>query len=207
MNSMAISRHGDCNDTEGDRETMMNESGRELILRFSCADKPGIVAAVATFFCEQGFNIGESSQFEDRDSKQFFMRTVFEHTAGADLDLEELRARFDTVARRYGMDWELLDKRYRPRVLIAVSQWGHCLNRLLNGWKQGSLPVEIVGVVSNHETMRDLVQWYDLPYHYFPVDASNKPQQEARMLELFATAQADLLVLARYMQILSDQAC
>jgi formyltetrahydrofolate deformylase len=91
--------------------------------------------------------------------------------------------------------------------LIAVSRWGHCLNTLLNSWKLGSLPVEIVGVVSNHEAMRSVVEWYGLAYHYLPVEPAGKNEQEARLLNLFADSEAELLVLARYMQILSDQAC
>jgi len=92
-------------------------------------------------------------------------------------------------------------------VLIAVSQWGHCLTNLLNSWKLGSLPVDIVGVFSNHEDMRPLVEWYGLPYHYFPVSADTKAAQEANILALFSDTGADLLVLARYMQILSDDLC
>lgn len=183
-----------------------NSRSGEVILRFSCADQPGIVATVATFFCEKGFNIRESSQFEDRQTRQFFMRTVFESTGDCP-SMAGLQEDFQTVAERYAMDWQLHDNAYRPRVVIAVSKWGHCLNALLNAWKLDSLPVDIVAVVSNHETMRSLADWYGLPYHHLPVDAANKHQQEAKMLELFAEKQADLLVLARYMQILSNEAC
>jgi formyltetrahydrofolate deformylase len=179
----------------------------EVVLRFSCADQPGIVASVASFFCGQGFNIRESSQFEDRDSRQFFMRTVFERVHADGPDLKQLQASFRPIAESYGMDWQLRDYAYRPRVLIAVSKWGHCLNTLLNSWKLGSLPVEIVGVVSNHEVMRPMVEWYGLTHHYLPVEPGSKHQQEAKLLELFASSAADLLVLARYMQILSDEAC
>lgn len=179
----------------------------EVVLRFSCADQPGIVAAVATFFCEQGFNIRESSQFEDRDSRQFFMRTVLESVDAQAPPLERLQAKFTDIGERYGMDWQLHDHRHKPRVLIAVSKWGHCLNSLLNSWKLGSLPVDIVGVVSNHDVMRPLVEWYGLPYHYLPVDPSTKSEQEAKLLDLFTGSAAELLVLARYMQILSNDAC
>ncbi|MGQ9425478.1 formyltetrahydrofolate deformylase [Gilvimarinus sp. F26214L] len=189
----------------------MNETSdgqsSEMVLRFSCADQPGIVATVAGFFCEQGFNIRESSQFEDRDSCQFFMRTVFESSDGKAKSLARLQEQFASVASHYGMDWELHDRGYRPRILIAVSKWGHCLNNILNSWKLGSLPVEIVGVVSNHNTMRDLVEWYGLPFHHFPVSPGNKADQEAKILDLFTDTGSDLLVLARYMQILSDEAC
>lgn len=184
-----------------------NGHSGEIVLRFSCADQPGIVATVATFFCEQGFNIRESSQFEDRETRQFFMRTVFENTGTGGPEVSRLQADFQPIAEAYDMDWELHDNAYRPRVVIAVSKWGHCLNSLLNAWKLGSLPVNIVAVVSNHTTMEPLVKWYGLPYHHLPVDAANKREQESQLLELFAETKADLLVLARYMQILSDETC
>ncbi len=184
---------------------------REIILTFSCQDQPGIVAAVASLFAERGFNISESSQFEDVERRRFFMRTVFQCPAtggGAnDVDMEAIRALFQPVAERYGMDWQVHDARHKLRVLIAVSQWGHCLNSLLNNWKNGSLPVEIVGVVSNHEVMRDLTEWYQLPFHYLPVTAETKAEQEARVWALVEQERAECLVLARYMQILSDDLC
>ena len=178
----------------------------QLVLRFSCADKPGIVAAVSSLFSLQGFNIRESSQFEDSHTHRFFMRTLLESVEGPKR-MADVRSAFQSLAERYQMDWELHDGSYRPRLLIAVSQWGHCLNNLLNSWKRGALPVEIVGVVSNHEDMRSLTQWYDVPYHYLPVTPETKPQQEARILQLMTDSGADFLALARYMQILSDDLC
>ncbi|MEX1031991.1 MAG: formyltetrahydrofolate deformylase [Cellvibrionaceae bacterium] len=188
-------------------EQTENRRAAEIILKFSCADQPGIVATVATFFRDQGFNIRESSQFEDRDTQQFFMRTVFDSSERGGPSIASVQTGFQSIATTYGMNWELHDNTYRARVVIAVSNWGHCLNALLNSWKLGSLPVDIVAVVSNHPTMRSLVEWYGLPYHHFPVDSGNKAEQEAQILELFTQADADFLVLARYMQILSDQAC
>lgn len=184
-----------------------SERADEVILRFSCADQPGIVAAVATFFCNQGFNIRESSQFEDRDTRQFFMRTLLERADGRAPSLSRLQAEFRPVAEAYGMDWELHDNAYRMRVVIAVSKWGHCLNSLLNAWKLGTLPVDIAAVVSNHTDMQALVEWYGLPYYCFPVDSTSKAEQEEQILRLFSEKKSDLLVLARYMQILSDSTC
>lgn len=178
----------------------------ELILKFSCADKPGIVASVASLFSLQGFNIRESSQFEDSHTHQFFMRTVLESVEGLK-NVADIKAAFQPLAERYGMEWELHDGGYKPRLLVAVSQWGHCLNNLLNGWKHGSLPVEIVGVVSNHENMRSLTEWYGVPYHYLPVTPETKTAQEAEILKLMDTANADFLALARYMQVLSNNLC
>ncbi|UTF61339.1 formyltetrahydrofolate deformylase [Gilvimarinus sp. DA14] len=180
-------------------------SVREIVLTFSCQDSLGLVARVASLFAERGFNIRESSQFEDTDKKRFFMRTVFECPADVTLDMVETM--FTPVAEQYNMDWQVSDSDCKPKVLIAVSQWGHCLSNLLNSWKVGSLPVDIVGVVSNHEVMRPLTEWYELPFHYLPITPDSKPQQEAAIFELMQSYNADCLVLARYMQILSDDLC
>lgn len=177
----------------------------KIVLTFSCRDHMGLVARVAGVFAERGFNIAESSQFEDTDRKRFFMRTVFECPAG--FELADVEAFFAPVAEHYQMDWQLSDVAAKPRVLIAVSQWGHCLGSLLNSWKIGSLPVEIVGVVSNHEVMRSLTEWYDLPFYYRPITPETKPQQEAEIWQLMQDHRVDCLVLARYMQILSDDLC
>ncbi|PCK09951.1 MAG: formyltetrahydrofolate deformylase [Alteromonadaceae bacterium] len=184
----------------------MSSDVEDLILTFSCDDKPGIVAAVAGLFSLQGFNIRESSQFEDVHAHRFFMRTLLESVEGPKR-ISDVKSAFQSVADRYNMTWNLCDNRIKPRVLIAVSQWGHCLNNLLNAWKGNSLPVEIVGVVSNHEEMRALTEWYGLPYHYLPVTKDTKAEQEAQILEVMADTQSELLVLARYMQILSDNMC
>jgi len=178
----------------------------DIVLKFSSPDKPGIVAAVANLFALQGFNIRESSQYEDTHTRRFFMRTVLESVEGPK-NIDHVKSAFQAVASRYEMCWELHDKHYKPRLLIAVSQWGHCLNNLLNSYKNGTLPVEIVGVVSNHEDMRSLTEWYGLPYHYLPVTKDTKAEQEAQVLKVMQDTQADFLALARYMQILSDGMC
>lgn len=178
----------------------------DLVLKFSCDDQPGIVAAVANLFALQGFNIRESSQYEDTHTQRFFMRTVLESVEGVK-SLDDVKSAFQALADRYGMCWELHDKHYRPRLLIAVSQWGHCLNNLLNSYKRGTLPVEIIGVVSNHEDMRSLTEWYGLPYYYLPVTKETKPEQEKEILRIMEEGQADFLALARYMQILSNDMC
>jgi formyltetrahydrofolate deformylase len=177
----------------------------EIVLTFSCNDSKGIVAAVATLFATLGFNIRESSQFEDVERKRFFMRTVFECPPG--YELSQIRSMFKPLADQYQMDWNIFDGQSKPRVLVAVSQWGHCLNALLNSWKNGSLPIDIVGVVSNHTVMRDLTEWYQVPFHYLPITAATKTEQETKVWQLMQGSQADFLVLARYMQILSDDLC
>ncbi len=178
---------------------------QEIVLTFSCQDSKGIVAAVATLFATLGFNIKESSQFEDVEQRRFFMRTVFECPSG--YSLSQVRSLFKPLAEQYSMDWQISDSQVKPRVLIAVSQWGHCLNALLNSWKNGSLPIDIVGVVSNHNVMRDLTEWYQLPFHYLPITPTTKAEQEAQLWQLMQDLQSDFLVLARYMQILSDDLC
>ncbi len=184
----------------------MSTMVEELVLNFSCKDQPGIVADVAGLFSLQGFNIRESSQFEDVRERRFFMRTLLESVEGPKR-LSDVKSAFQSVADRYGMDWQVWEKNSPTPVVIAVSQWGHCLSSLLNAWKAGSLPIDVVAVVSNHEDMRSLTDWYGVPYHYLPTDGKNKAEQEAAMLDLYSESGAELLVLARYMQILSDGMC
>ena len=178
----------------------------DIVLTFSCKDQPGIVAAVANLFALQGFNIRESSQFEDVHTSRFFMRTVLESCEGGK-SIADIKTSFQPLVDRYNMTWGLYNKSAKPKVLIAVSQWGHCLSNLLNGWKRGSLPVDIVGVFSNHQVTQSLCDWYEVPFHYLPVSKATKVEQEGQIFELFKSTDADFLVLARYMQILSDNLC
>jgi formyltetrahydrofolate deformylase len=178
----------------------------QMILTLSCPDKPGLVAAVANFIAEHGCNINESSQFNDKQTGRFFMRTDFSAPATGP-DVQTLRDGFATVASANDMKWQLVRADERIRVVLAVSKWGHCFNALLNNWKSGSLPVDIVAVVSNHDDMRSMSEWYGVPYHHLPITKETKPQQEAQILEVMKETNADLLVLARYMQILSDDLC
>ncbi|MFT6388253.1 MAG: formyltetrahydrofolate deformylase [Cellvibrionaceae bacterium] len=177
-----------------------------IVLTFSCNDKLGIVAAVANLFALQGFNIRESSQFEDTYTKRFFMRTVLESCEGSK-SIGSIKTSFQPLADRYEMTWGIYNKDERPKVIIAVSQWGHCLSHLLNSWKRGSLPIDIVAVLSNHNVMRSLCEWYEIPFHYLPLDPNNKARQEQQILKLIKSHKVDLLVLARYMQILSNDLC
>lgn len=178
----------------------------DIVLNFSCDDKPGIVAAVANLFALQGFNIRESSQFEDSHTQRFFMRTVLESCEGSK-SMTSIKTSFEALALRYGMTWGIHDRDEKPRVMIAVSQWGHCLSHLLNSWKRGSLPIDIVAVISNHEVMKPLCEWYQIPFHFLPVRPDTKAQQEQQMMDLIDSHNVDLLVLARYMQILSNDLC
>jgi len=170
-------------------------------------DVRGIVAAVSTFVAEAGCSITESHHFNDPQSDRFFTRTVFAHEPGGGLDMDAFRQGFAPIAERFSMAWSLHDLTERPRVLIAVSRFGHCLYDLLHRWRSGLLPVDIVGVMSNHEDMRSFVEWSGLPFHFLPVDKADKSAQETRFLALAETLKVDLVVLARYMQILSPTLC
>lgn len=168
-----------------------------FILTLSCVDRVGIVAAVTGALAAHDGFILDSQQFADVDSGRFFLRIAF----ASERDEAGWRAALTPVADRFAMDWQLVDARVRPRVLIAVSRTSHCLNDLLHRWSIGALPIEPVGVVSNHDDLRALTEWHGLPFHHLPVDAANRAAQEALLADLAASA--DLVVLARYMQVLT----
>jgi formyltetrahydrofolate deformylase len=172
-----------------------------------CPDRKGIVAAVAGFLSDHDASIVEAKQFNDQLTRRFYMRAVFTAVGPKFIALEDLRASFATLASAYEMTWQIEDTARRVRVLIAVSKLDHCLQDLLFRWRSGVLPVDIVGVFSNHPDLRSLVEWHQIPFHHLPVTPDTRSQQEAQMLELISRHQVDLLVLARYMQILSNDMC
>jgi len=182
-----------------------------LILTLSCQDRPGIVAAVSGFLASQRFNIRDSAQFGDHETGLFFMRVSIEDLeAGADgqgRPLDQVRAAFAPVAAPFEMTWELHDDQARPRVLILVSKFGHCLNDLLYRYSIGALPVEIPAIVSNHRDWYQRAANHDIPYHHWPVTAASKTRQEKMLRELIEQERIDLIVLARYMQVLSPDLC
>jgi formyltetrahydrofolate deformylase len=155
---------------------------------------------------ECGAYITEVSNYSDPVTEMFFLRCVFDDRAMT-VAYTELAARLETLAADMAMDYTLRPVCERPRVLVAVSRYDHCLSALLTKWQAGALPAEIVAVVSNHEDCRRLVEFHGLPYHHLPVTAENKPEQEAALSALMEAERVDLLVLARYMQILSDDLC
>jgi formyltetrahydrofolate deformylase len=182
----------------------------EYILTLSCLDQRGIVHRVSGFLAEHGCNIVDSAQFGDAESKLFFMRVhfVLEERAVGDA---QLRADFAALCAQMGMQGQLHDAHVKPRVMLMVSKIGHCLNDLLFRYKSGLLAVEIPAIVSNHMDFYQLAASYNIPFHHLPL-APGAPEaaklaQEARVLELMATHQVDLVVLARYMQILSPGLC
>ncbi len=185
--------------------TAPDRTSPQRILTLSCADQPGIVGAVGTFLAGRQCNIIDSAQFGDLDTGRFMMRVLFEVLEGA--SAEHLRGAFGVVAERFGMQWEMHDASHRPRVLIMVSKLDHCLNDLLYRYRVGALPMDPVAIVSNHRDTYQLAASYDVPFFHLPVTSATKTQQEAKLLGLVEETGAELVVLARYMQILSDDLC
>jgi formyltetrahydrofolate deformylase len=180
----------------------------DFVLTIVCPDRAGIVHAVSGLLVEHGGNILESQQFDDLAEDRFFMRVKFsvdtDDTAGT---LERLRAAFVPVAARWAMTWELWESSAPYRTLIMVSKFSHCLNDLLFRWSSGSLQIDVVGVVSNHLDCEPLAKSYGVDYHHIPVTPETKSEAESRLLGLVDDLGVHLVVLARYMQVLSDSTC
>lgn len=177
---------------------------QSLTLAFSCPDQPGIVHAVSSYIVAVGGNITESQQYEDRETQLFFMRVEFDVATAT--DLIEVRSAFAAVSERFNMKWKLLPTSRRERVLIMVSREAHCLNDLLFRHRSGHLEIDIPLIVSNHTDLAEMANWYGIPFAHVPL-LPDKAAAEARLRELMAEHQIDLVVLARYMQILSDEFC
>ncbi|MHA6644941.1 formyltetrahydrofolate deformylase [Mesorhizobium sp. A623] len=175
------------------------------ILTVQCESRRGIVAGISGYLASQGCNITDSSQFDDELTGTFFARITFRSETGVESD--ELSKGFAVVANDFGMEWKIFAAAERTKVLLMVSNFGHCLNDLLYRWRIGALPIEIVGVVSNHLTYQKVVVNHDIPFHHIKVTKDNKPDAEARLLTAIQDSGAELVVLARYMQILSDAVC
>jgi formyltetrahydrofolate deformylase len=175
----------------------------EFVLTLSCPDRPGIVAAVAGLLAERGGNIVESQQYGDQATGRFFMRVQFTVPAAED----GLRDALTALAADLSLDWDMWDTAIAPRVLILVSKASHCLNDLLHRQHSGQLGADIAAVASNHPDLRPLTQMYGIDYHHLPVTAETRAWQEREILTLVDHYRVDFVVLARYMQILSDDWC
>jgi formyltetrahydrofolate deformylase len=186
--------------------TASGQAADDVVLTLSCADQVGIVYAVAKFFAEHQANILDSQQYGDKDTGRFFMRVHLEDVSGTGT-VEQLRAEFTSVAGEYGMTWQMHRTSVKGRMLVMVSQQGHCLNDLLYRASAGGLHAEIPVIVSNHTDFAPLAAAHGIPFHHVPVDKQRREQAEGRLLELVAEHDVDLVVLARYMQILSDELC
>jgi formyltetrahydrofolate deformylase len=173
-------------------------------LTLSCDDRPGLVATVASFLAARGGNILDAQQFDDRLTNRFFMRVVFALTDPG-VSVAAVRDAFADVAAAHGMDWRMSATGERQRVLLMVSKFDHCLGDLLYRRRIGELDMDVVAIASNHpQEVLNVSMIGDIPYHHLPVTRDTKPQQEARIKALIEQTGADLVVLARYMQILSD---
>ena len=177
----------------------------KFALRVKCTSVRGIFAAVGGFLAENGCNIRDCHQFDDAVSDHFCMRLSFWSEAGRSLD--DLRAAFEPIAAKYSMDVEFFDETVKRNVLIMVSRFGHCLNDLLYRWRIGALPINIVGVISNHLDYQKAVLNNEIPFHHIRVTKENKREAEAAQMRIAEESGAELIVLARYMQVLSNEMC
>lgn len=180
----------------------------DFILTLSCPDTVGIVHRVAGFLVERNANVLDSAQYGDPSTGFFFMRVHFdlEGTSAGDL-LETLKADFALIGNAFRMEWQMVDARHRPRVLLLGSKAGHCVNDLLFRWRSGQLRAEIVGLVSNHPVLEPLAQAAGVPFWHLPTNPATRPQQEQQILDLVDRLGVELVVLARYMQVLSEPFC
>ena len=183
-------------------------SKKKIILVINCPDKAGIIAAVSTFLFKRKFNILESSQYKDSKNNQFFMRVCFANLDNIKIiSLNNLKKDFLNISKKYNMEFSFFDMSKKQKVLVMVSKFGHCLNNILYQWKTGSLNCEIPIIVSNHLDMKEIVKPYDIKYNLLKVNKSNKLKQEKKLYQLILKNKIDLVVLARYMQVLSPDFC
>jgi len=179
---------------------------RRYTLTASCPDRVGIVARVAGFIAENRGWILETSHHADDDTQRYFMRIEIKADS-LPFDLAEFRRRFAPIAAEFAMDWRIADSAEKKRLVVLVSQQEHCLYDLLSRWQSKELDVEIPCVISNHETFRGFVEWHGIPFHHVPVTAENRREANAEIGKLFEQARGDVMVLARYMQILPPELC
>jgi formyltetrahydrofolate deformylase len=186
---------------------MSNVDAPRYVLTLACPDTTGIVAAVANFLAENHALLIEASHFNDEHTDRSFMRTVFHDNGEGMPTMAELDSLFVGVAERFKMTWRFHNEADPLKTLIAVSKAGHCLSSLLHRWSVGSLPIEIVGIVSNHETLKRHADWHKIPFTHLPIEKGHEAEQQDALHALFESSGAELLVLARYMRILSSEMC
>mgnify|MGYP001812971362 CR=1 FL=1 len=174
------------------------------ILTYSCPDISGIQAFISTFIYEHSGFMEEVQAHSDKETKTFYSRLAFSPANGDAFDVDKFRADLAKAAIDFRMDWSLNPASRKMPTIIAVSKFGHCLNDLLYRWKTGALPIDIKAVVSNHETLRPMSEFYGLDFHHIPITRETKMESEAEFLNIVNASGAELIVLARYMQILSD---
>lgn len=185
----------------------MNQQGQTYVLTASCPGRSGTVDVVTRFLREFGCYITELNSFDDALNHRFFIRAVFRMEDYSAVDQAAFQADFASRAESFEMAWELTPSEYRPKMVIMVSKYDHCLNDLLYRYRTGNLPVDIRAIISNHPDLQSLAEWHGIPYYHFPITAETKPQQEARVQAVLDETGCELLVLARYMQVLSHEMC
>ncbi|MGY2284478.1 formyltetrahydrofolate deformylase [Pseudomonas gingeri] len=183
----------------------MNTTTPNYVLRVACPSVRGVTADITAYLSGRGCNIRDSAQFDDESTNHYFMRITFRSEEGQ--SLEDLREGFEPLSEKYQMQHEFFDERAKRKVILMVSRFGHCLNDLLYRWGIGALPIDIVGVISNHLDFQKVVEGHGIPYHCIRVTEENKAQAESEQLRIVRETGAELIVLARYMQILSDEMC
>ncbi len=182
------------------------ENTHHYILTWQCPDTSGVLAKITQSLFEHGAFITETCQYSDPYTETFFSRIAFDDRE-LNVTIDEFTQALDLLAKPLNMQYQIRERSNVPNVVIAVSKDDHCLVSLLTKWRAGVLPINIVAIVSNHTDCQALAQWHQVPFHHLPIDKTNKAQQEQEMLAIYHKYQGDLLVLARYMQILSDQLC
>lgn len=188
--------------------TAMTQGKNIYVLKASCRGAIGTVSRVSTYLAQRNCYISELAQFDEISTGNFFLRCLFSTTPGITPSLEEMREEFGNgVAERDKMEWELHDTLTPPKVLIMVSKFDHCLDDLLYRQRTGEINMQIPAIVSNHPDLKRLADWYEIPFYHLPVTPDTKQEQEQRLLDIIDETGADLVVLARYMQILSPELC
>lgn len=181
-------------------------SSRRYVLTLSCPDRVGVVAAVSGLISQNNGWISEAHHHSEHAQQQFFMRQEI-LADSLSISLDDFKERFQPVAEAFNMSWKIRDSAQKPRVAILVSKGGHCLYDLLSRWRSGELAIEIACVISNHDLFRGLVEWHGIPYFHVPVTAENKLAAHEEMMSHFESLNGDVMVLARYMQILPKEMC
>lgn len=183
---------------------MKTDPTPNFVLTLACQDRRGIVHAVSRFLSEHHCNINEAAQFNDHETARFFMRIAFQ-IESEDETVDDLQCRFEEVATSFDMEWRMTSSAERISTVLMVSKLGHCLHDLLLRWRTGLMPIDIKAIVSNHRDFYQLAASYDIPFHHIPVTAATKPKAEEELRRILDNEKADLVVLARYMQVLSNE--
>lgn len=183
----------------------MTSAKNNAVLRVACPSVRGVTSDITAYLSRNGCNIQDSAQFDDESTGRYFMRITFRSEEGMTLD--DLARNFQPLVEKYRMEHEFFDERAKRKVILMVSRFGHCLNDLLYRWSIGALPIDIVAVISNHLDFQAVVQGHGIPYYCIRVTAQNKAEAEAEQMRIVRDKGAELIVLARYMQILSDEMC